>query len=85
VTIGDSDLAVNQSLGAFFNREFLLNAVQWLVGNEELIAERPRGLRPSRLMMTTDDLTNLFRLGVLFLPETLLIVGLGVWWRRRSL
>jgi ABC-type uncharacterized transport system involved in gliding motility auxiliary subunit len=85
VVVGDSDLATNENLGAFFNREFLLNAAQWLTGNEELIAERPRGLRPSRIDMTEGDFANLFRLGVLLLPEALLIVGLGVWWRRRSL
>lgn len=85
LVMGDADLAGNENLSAFFNREFLLNAVQWLVGDEQLIAERPKGLRPSRLDMTQEDFSNLFRLGVLLLPEALLILGLGVWWRRRSL
>jgi len=85
LVMGDADLAGNENLSAFFNREFLLNAVQWLVGDEQLIAERPKGLRPSRLDMTQEDFSTLFRLGVLLLPEGLLILGLGVWWRRRSL
>ena len=85
VVVGDSDLARNANLGAYGNREFLLNAVSWLAGSEELIAERPRGLRPSRLDMTTADFRTLFRLGVLLLPEAILIVGLAIWWRRRSL
>jgi ABC-type uncharacterized transport system involved in gliding motility auxiliary subunit len=85
VVIGDSELAGNENLSAFFDREFLLNAVQWLVGDEQLIAERPKGFRPSRLDMTQEDFSTLFRLGVLLLPEALLVLGLAVWWRRRSL
>lgn len=85
VVLGDADLARNANLDTFFNREFLLNAVQWLAGEDELIAERPRGLRPSRLEMTDVEMWRLFRLSVLLLPEALLIVGLGIWWRRRTL
>lgn len=85
VAVGDADFARNQNLDSYFNREFLLNAVQWLAGDDALIAERPRGLRPSRLEMTDLEMWRLFRLSVLLLPEALLIVGLGIWWRRRTL
>jgi len=85
VVVGDSDFLLNGNLDAYFNREFCLNAVEWLAGRDELIAEGPRGLRPSRLDMTETDFRTLFRLGVLLLPESLLILGLGIRWRRRSL
>lgn len=85
VVIGDSDLASNAHLHDFFNKEFLLNAIAWLGGQEDLIAERPKGFRPSRLDMTEADYRALFRLGVLLFPEALLIAGLAVWWRRRML
>ncbi|MBZ5638789.1 MAG: GldG family protein [Acidobacteriia bacterium] len=85
VVIGDADLAENAHLDDFFNKEFLLNSIAWLSGQEDLIAERPRGFRASRLDMTEADYRTLFRLGVLLFPESLLIVGLGVWWRRRTL
>ncbi len=85
VVVGDSDFVRNANLGAYFNREFVLNAVQWLSGSEDLIAEAPRGLRASRLDMSEADYRNLFRLSVLLLPEALLIVGIAVWWRRRTL
>ncbi len=85
VVIGDSDLATNAHLADFFNREFVLNVVEWLAGSEDLVVEGPRGFRPSRLNMTSDDFRTLFRLGVLLMPEVLLIAGLAVWWRRRSL
>jgi ABC-type uncharacterized transport system involved in gliding motility auxiliary subunit len=85
VVMGDSDLATNAHLADFFNKEFLLNAVAWLRGQEDLIAERPKGFRPSQLNMTRADYRSLFRFSVLLFPEALLIVGLAVWWRRRIL
>jgi ABC-type uncharacterized transport system involved in gliding motility auxiliary subunit len=85
VLIGDSDLARNAHLDDFFNREFMINTAHWLSGEDDLIAESPKGFRPSRLDMTEADYRTLFRFSVLLLPETLLILGLAVWWRRRSL
>lgn len=85
VLVGDADWVVNGNLGAFFNREFLVNVVHWLAGSEDLIVGPPKSLRPSRLDMTTADQRNLFRFGVLLLPEVLLIGGIVAWLRRRSL
>jgi ABC-type uncharacterized transport system involved in gliding motility auxiliary subunit len=85
VLVGDSDWAVNGNLGSFFNREMLLNTVHWLTGSEELIVGPAKRLRASRLDMTVADERNLFRFGVLLLPEVLLIGGLAAWLRRKSL
>jgi ABC-type uncharacterized transport system involved in gliding motility auxiliary subunit len=85
VLVGDADWVANGNLGAFFNREFLVNVVHWLTGSEDLIVGPPKTLRPSRLDMTTADQRNLFRFGVLLLPEVLLIGGIVAWLRRRSL
>jgi hypothetical protein len=85
VLLGDADWAVNGNLGAFFNREFLVNAVHWLMGSEDLIVGPPKTLRASRLDLTTADQRNLFRFGVLLLPEVLLIGGIVAWLRRKSL
>jgi gliding motility-associatede transport system auxiliary component len=85
VLVGDSDWASNGDLGAFYNREFLSNAVHWLTGSENLIVGPEKHLRASRLDMTVADERNLFRFGVLLLPEVLLIGGLASWLRRRSL
>lgn len=85
VAVGDSDLARNAFAGRYFNAEFLTNAVLWLAGSEDLITEPPRRLRASRLEMTEGDFRTLFRFAVLLMPEVLLIFGLAVWWKRRSL
>lgn len=85
VWIGDVDLATNARLGSYFNREFLVNVCRWLGGAEDLIVEPSPGLRASRLDLTEADVRNLFRVSVLFFPEGLLVLGLAVWWRRRTL
>lgn len=85
VLVGDADWTVNGNLGAFFNREFLLNTLHWLTGSEDLIVGPPKTLRASRLNMTVADQRNLFRFGVLLMPEVLLIGGLFAWLRRKAL
>ena len=66
-------------------RSAALQLDHWLVGAEDLIVGPPKGLRASRLDMTQADQRNLFRFGVLLLPEVLLIGGIVAWLRRRSL
>jgi len=85
VLFGDSDWAVNGNLGAFFNRDLLVNTLHWLSGAEDLIVGPPKALRASRLDMTQADQRNLFRFGVLLLPEVLLIGGIVAWLRRKAL
>jgi ABC-type uncharacterized transport system involved in gliding motility auxiliary subunit len=85
VLIGDADWASNANLGNFFNREFLVNVLHWLTGSEDLIVGPTKTLRASRLDMTVADQRNLFRLGVVLLPEVLLIGGLVMWLRRKAL
>jgi ABC-type uncharacterized transport system involved in gliding motility auxiliary subunit len=81
--IGSAALANNRYINIFFNRDFFLNAANWLVGQEEMISIRPRSVRASRLQLTEGESAAIFYLSFLILPEILLIIGLAVWWRRR--
>ncbi|MDX2168496.1 MAG: Gldg family protein [Deltaproteobacteria bacterium] len=83
VVFGSSDFASNQHLeGTFYNRDLLMNAVGWLVGQADLLSIRPRALRASRVSLTEGEMQAVFYLAVLVLPELLLLAGLIVWWRR---
>lgn len=84
VVFGDTDLANNQYIGNFFNRDFIMNSVDWLAGESNSITIRPRSLRASRFNLTTADFDIVFVLSVLLLPELLLIIGIAVWWERRN-
>ena len=84
VVFGGTDLATNQFIGNFFNRDFIMNSVDWLAGQANAISIRPRTLRASRFSLTIGEFDAVFVLSVLLLPELLLIIGIAVWWERRS-
>jgi gliding motility-associatede transport system auxiliary component len=80
---GSIQFADNRNLsGTFYNRDLLLNTIDWLVGQSDLVSIRPKVVRASRVQFTRDQGTVIFYLSVLVIPELLLIAGLVVWWRR---
>lgn len=83
VVFGNAVFANNQFIGQYFNRDFIMNAINWLVGEEGLISVRARTMRASRVQFTAQQGALIFYLSVLVLPELLLIMGLAVWWQRR--
>ncbi len=84
VVLGDTDIGDNQFLNNFFNRDFIMNCIDWLAGESSSITIRPRGLRASRFNLTVPEFDVVFVLSVLLLPELLLIIGFAVWWERRN-
>lgn len=82
VLIGDSDFASNGGLmGA--NADFFLNAVNWLLDRDELLALSPKSMEEHRLVMDAPQLQRLFWAVVLALPGLVAAFGLGVAWRRK--
>jgi ABC-type uncharacterized transport system involved in gliding motility auxiliary subunit len=84
VVIGSTDFANNQYFNQFYNRDFTVNSIDWLAGEEKSISIRPRTLRSSSFRLTVDQFSLVFALSVLLLPEVLLILGIAVWWERRT-
>jgi ABC-type uncharacterized transport system involved in gliding motility auxiliary subunit len=84
VVFGDTDFASNQTIENFFNRDFIMNSIDWLAGQANAISIRPRTLRASRFSLTIAEFDAVFVLSVLLLPELLLIIGIAVWWERRT-
>ncbi|SRR5579875_217866 len=84
VVFGDTDFAGNQYIENFFNRDFIMNSIDWLAGQVNAISIRPRTLRASRFSLTIAQFDAVFVLSVLLIPELLLIVGIAVWWERRA-
>ncbi|HVA77433.1 MAG TPA: Gldg family protein [Candidatus Binataceae bacterium] len=84
VVFGSTDFINNQHIANFYNRDFFVNSADWLAGEENSISIRPRSLRASRFRLTVDQFSIVFAFSVLLLPETLLILGIAVWWERRN-
>jgi ABC-type uncharacterized transport system involved in gliding motility auxiliary subunit len=83
VVYGSVEFASNREVeGTYYNRDLLLNSVDWLAGQADLVSIRPRSVRASRVQFTAEQGTVVFYLSVLVVPEVLLLAGLAVWWRR---
>jgi ABC-type uncharacterized transport system involved in gliding motility auxiliary subunit len=84
VVVGDSDFASNQVLPvAPSNRDFFLNAVNWLSGSEELASLRPRPPEQRQLFLSTVQRNLIFFITVFLMPLVALGAGVAVWWGRR--
>jgi ABC-type uncharacterized transport system involved in gliding motility auxiliary subunit len=83
VVIGDSSFATNEYIDAFANRDLLLNAVSWLLGDEAQIAVRPNVARASSVVLTAGQFQAIQYLSLFVLPEGIAIAGVLAWWSRR--
>ncbi len=83
VVVGSSSWAANSFINFNGNNDLALNAINWLASDEDLISIRPKQQEDRRITMTRAQL-NLVRLTSQFaLPLAVVIVGVGVWWKRR--
>jgi ABC-type uncharacterized transport system involved in gliding motility auxiliary subunit len=83
VVFGDSDFAANQGIDAYRNRDLFLNSVNWLLGDEGAISIRPNKSRASRLLLSTEELSQIRYVALFLLPQGIAIVGVLAWWSRR--
>ena len=83
VAIGDSDFAANMAIGISGNRDFFMNALNWLSQQENLIAVRPRQPEDRRLTLTADQQNRIMILSLFIIPGLVFATGIYTWWKRR--
>ena len=83
--VGDSDFAKNRYYGVSGNGNFFLNIANWLTEEADLIAIQPKTQMPRTIQLTPSQGRLLFLVSVVILPLAVLLLGLSVWLRRRSL
>jgi ABC-type uncharacterized transport system involved in gliding motility auxiliary subunit len=83
VVVGSSYWAVNGYIGFNGNRDLALNAVNWLSSDEDLISIRPKEPEDRRITMTRAQLSLVRATSQFLLPAIVVVVGIGVWWKRR--
>lgn len=84
VVFGDSDWVLNANLRVYSNRDLFLNAVNWLAGEDGGVSIRAGTIRASYAPISGPTFMAIL-LASFLLPEIILIFGLWVWWKRRSL
>ena len=83
--IGDSDFVKNRYYSLSGNGNFFLNVVNWLTEESDLIAIQPKTQTPRTIQLTPSQGRLLFVVSVVVLPLVILLLGISVWVRRRSL
>ena len=82
---GSVDFVSNIFLEFSGNRDFFLNTLNWVSGDENLISIRPKTLNAGNLTITTKQVDLIFLFTVVMIPAVILFSGLAIWWKRTRL
>jgi gliding motility-associatede transport system auxiliary component len=82
---GSADFVSNIFIDFSGNRDFFLNTVNWVAGDENLISIRPRAAKEGKLTITKKQTNVIFFFTVLLIPAVIFFSGIGIWWKRRRL
>ncbi|WP_343224674.1 Gldg family protein [Oleiagrimonas sp.] len=83
VVIGDGDFLSNGFLGHAGNRALGERVINWLLGDDALV-DVPRPVAPDRIVqLSPGGMTALAAVFMIGLPVLLLLLGVGIAWRRR--
>lgn len=85
VVIGNSAFVRAQAIGFQGNADFLVNSVNWLLGEEGLISIRPKEAGPRIVELTAGTAQGIFYGTTVVVPLIILGLGAFVWFRRRAL
>jgi ABC-type uncharacterized transport system involved in gliding motility auxiliary subunit len=83
VVVGTSSFAINNFIGFNGNRDLFMNMLNWLSSDEDLISIRPKEPADRPLNMNARQVSLMFYSSVIGLPLLIVVMGVGVWWRRR--
>jgi len=84
VVIGDADFVNNANIRQLFNRDFFLNILNWTIGEEEGVTIRAKSLRRSVKVLTNRQISLIFLVAGVLIPELVTLAGFVVWWARSS-
>jgi hypothetical protein len=86
IVIGDSEWISPQALQQpqLANVDLLASFTGFLTEREALISIAPRKIEAQAMMITEDGLFGVFLRVVLLMPLAAAVLGVGVWWQRRS-
>jgi hypothetical protein len=82
VIIGDASFAANELVSYGSNQELFLASLTWLLGEEELLVDRPDPTAAA-LEMTDQERGWLMLLSLVVGPLVPLVIGAQRWWARR--
>jgi hypothetical protein len=85
IVIGGFSFLHDQVIGQQGNRDFALNAVNWLDEQKDQVTIRPRqGDAYQQVTLMPSQANTIFIFTIILLPLLFLLVGGWIWWRRRK-
>ena len=84
VVVGDSDFLDNRVIDHSINRDFVGNAINWLVDRPRLVGIAPQPMRELIFSMTDSQARSMRLILLAAVPGGILAFGLLVWFRRQS-
>jgi len=85
VVFGDSDFVSNASVNTAGNGDLALNSIAWLAEQEDLVSIRPKTNTPRIAILTRQQVFYYFW-SIVVLPLVITVVlGVGIWLRRKKL
>jgi ABC-type uncharacterized transport system involved in gliding motility auxiliary subunit len=84
VIAGDSDFLANSYIGAGANLQLGLNIINWLSGDDDLIAVEPKNAPDTKLQLDDTETLIIGAGFFLVLPSALFAAGLIIWFKRRK-
>lgn len=85
VVYGSPDFVANSVIGFQGNRDLFLNTMDWLGGQQDFITIRPHTATSAPVNLSASQMRYIFFTFLVGLPLVLIILGCGVWLRRRRL
>jgi ABC-type uncharacterized transport system involved in gliding motility auxiliary subunit len=82
---GDSDFISNSYYHLSGNGNFFLNTANWLTEEADLISIQPKTQSPRTIQLSPSQGKLIFFVSVILLPLIVMITGIFIWTRRRSL
>lgn len=82
---GDSDFASNRYYNLSGNGNLFLNTVNWLTEEADLISIQAKTSAPRTIQLTPSQGKLIFFVSLVILPLLVLLIGISVWIRRKSL
>jgi ABC-type uncharacterized transport system involved in gliding motility auxiliary subunit len=84
VVFGNTDLISNNRIGNFGNQSIMLNAVNWCLDRDTQLNIPARPIERFQLTLSQQDLSRLRYSLLLALPGAAALLGLLVYWTRRT-
>ncbi|HEY1660723.1 MAG TPA: GldG family protein [Candidatus Sulfotelmatobacter sp.] len=83
VVVGSSSWLDNGFISFNGNNDLALNTINWLSSDEDLISIRPKEREDRRITMTRAQFSWVRATSQFLLPGIVVVLGIGVWWKRR--